>query len=451
MKFPKSLHAEGWDQHFSDSPAVRPQASSGSRYLHRHDRMEASGLAEDGSAVPARSEEKAEARVRAAQVVRAETRADTPERVGSMRIESAAGSGGRGGIGRGSEGRGSASSPRGRNGRQTKAVSWVVGLGATAALATLGITTMNRHAAPDELAQAAQELPLPSSEPTLESKAPTTTVAQQETPSDEVTANPTEALTAQGDARVGQQNQTLDHLPATSAGPVGATQQSGMAGVAQRSASPSPSQATASTEPHSTAGATAATTSKSANSGASTSLTAMAPTSGKTQGEEVKPDSKPATPPENLALAGSGKSAVPAPKLAQSPVGAQRPTVSASASEPVVATLAEAPAVSEVKPLTPERMASEASAPAPESDDLGISRLVRQALAADPVLSHSPIQVTTLQGQVRLDGEVPDAAAKSRASWLASAPAGVRGVDNRLVVPGAVVSMTTMPLQAPAH
>lgn len=70
-------------------------------------------------------------------------------------------------------------------------------------------------------------------------------------------------------------------------------------------------------------------------------------------------------------------------------------------------------------------------------DDGAISLKVKTALAADPALSAPRITVTTEQGIVRLDGPAPDATSKERATVLASAPNGVRGVDNRLTLPQA--------------
>lgn len=70
-------------------------------------------------------------------------------------------------------------------------------------------------------------------------------------------------------------------------------------------------------------------------------------------------------------------------------------------------------------------------------DDTGISLKVKTALAADPALSAPRIEVTTTDGVVRLDGPAPDAAARDRATVLAGAPQGVRGVDNRLTLPQA--------------
>jgi osmotically-inducible protein OsmY len=68
-------------------------------------------------------------------------------------------------------------------------------------------------------------------------------------------------------------------------------------------------------------------------------------------------------------------------------------------------------------------------------DDTGISAKVKAALAVDPALSASRITVTTERGIVRLEGPAPDPEAKERATVLAAAPAGVRGVDNRLALP----------------
>ncbi|MDR7331706.1 BON domain-containing protein [Roseateles asaccharophilus] len=67
--------------------------------------------------------------------------------------------------------------------------------------------------------------------------------------------------------------------------------------------------------------------------------------------------------------------------------------------------------------------------------DAGISLKVKTALAADPALSASRINVDTVGGVVRLEGPAPDTKARERASVLAAAPRGVRGVDNRLTLP----------------
>lgn len=68
-------------------------------------------------------------------------------------------------------------------------------------------------------------------------------------------------------------------------------------------------------------------------------------------------------------------------------------------------------------------------------DDAGITAKIKAALAVDPALSAARIDVQTERGIVRLSGPAPDPAARERASVLASAPDGVRGVDNRLTLP----------------
>lgn len=75
--------------------------------------------------------------------------------------------------------------------------------------------------------------------------------------------------------------------------------------------------------------------------------------------------------------------------------------------------------------------------------DAAITAKVKTALIADPALKASKIDVTTTDGVVRLVGPAPDANAKQRATVLASAPEGVRGVDNQLVAaqPGQVVAV----------
>jgi osmotically-inducible protein OsmY len=71
-------------------------------------------------------------------------------------------------------------------------------------------------------------------------------------------------------------------------------------------------------------------------------------------------------------------------------------------------------------------------------DDAGITAAVKAALVADPALSALEVDVSTVDGQVTLAGPVPDEKARERAGVLAAAPAGVKAVDNRLVVaPGA--------------
>jgi hyperosmotically inducible periplasmic protein len=66
--------------------------------------------------------------------------------------------------------------------------------------------------------------------------------------------------------------------------------------------------------------------------------------------------------------------------------------------------------------------------------DIRITAAVKTALAADPSLSMVKIEVNTEAGVVHLAGPAPDERSRERAAVLAAAPAGVLGVDNRLVV-----------------
>lgn len=75
--------------------------------------------------------------------------------------------------------------------------------------------------------------------------------------------------------------------------------------------------------------------------------------------------------------------------------------------------------------------------------DASITAAVKASLATDPALSAIAIDVDTQDGIVRLQGPAPDPVARERASVLARAPEGVRGVDNQLRVPGEAALPTT--------
>jgi osmotically-inducible protein OsmY len=77
--------------------------------------------------------------------------------------------------------------------------------------------------------------------------------------------------------------------------------------------------------------------------------------------------------------------------------------------------------------------------PAGDPADTGITVKVREALASDATLAAVPIAVSTDHGVVKLEGQAPDAQAKARATVVAAATSGVRGVDNRLTLPAVTV------------
>jgi hyperosmotically inducible protein len=69
-------------------------------------------------------------------------------------------------------------------------------------------------------------------------------------------------------------------------------------------------------------------------------------------------------------------------------------------------------------------------------DDATITAQVKAALAADPDLSALKINVDTLQGAVKLKGEVKTIALRRKADSLAAGIKGVKSVDNQLVITG---------------
>jgi hyperosmotically inducible protein len=69
-------------------------------------------------------------------------------------------------------------------------------------------------------------------------------------------------------------------------------------------------------------------------------------------------------------------------------------------------------------------------------DDAAVTAKVKTALLADPDISALKINVDTEQGKVKLKGEVKSMALRKKAEDLARGVAGVRSVDNQLVITG---------------
>jgi hypothetical protein len=126
---------------------------------------------------------------------------------------------------------------------------------------------------------------------------------------------------------------------------------------------------------------------------------------------------------------------MPMPQVSAEPMPLETSRPVAVAPTPAIpAPVADASAASAARAVT---------APAPvamaAADDAGISANVKAALATDPALGPAlvvaRILVSTDHGIVKLEGQAPDAASRERATVLASATNGVRGVDNRLALP----------------
>lgn len=118
---------------------------------------------------------------------------------------------------------------------------------------------------------------------------------------------------------------------------------------------------------------------------------------------------------------------VVAPPTTTPPLASATPPDANAASSAATGTppLAQAQA----QPVQPQPPAQ----PLPE--DSGITAQVRMALAADASLAAVPIAVSTDHGVVKLEGQAPDPQTRQRATVVASSAAGVKAVDNRLTLP----------------
>jgi len=67
-------------------------------------------------------------------------------------------------------------------------------------------------------------------------------------------------------------------------------------------------------------------------------------------------------------------------------------------------------------------------------DDAAITAKVKTALLADPEISGLKINVDTAEGAVRLKGEVKSVALFMKAGSIAEGVAGVKSVENQLIV-----------------
>jgi hypothetical protein len=179
---------------------------------------------------------------------------------------------------------------------------------------------------------------------------------------------------------------------------------------------------------------------------------------------QVQPEAAQPASPEDAQLAAAPTAAGPVvPALeAMPPAPTVQPAVKAPKAEaPVARTLSARPetlsqaalppamplessrpvllAAKTMPQLPPSAVTTEAAPPVAqppvELEDAGITAKVRTALSTDAVLSAVPIAVSTEHGVVKLEGEAPDAQARERATVVAAATTGVKGVDNRLTLP----------------
>ena len=131
----------------------------------------------------------------------------------------------------------------------------------------------------------------------------------------------------------------------------------------------------------------------------------------------------------------------PAPVVSPPQVQPTLPPVAAAPAMPQTVTPAVPPAVAPPATVPPEAtptvppVAQQTPPATPDPEDSGITVKVRMALAADAALSAVPIAVSTDHGVVKLEGQAPDAQVRERATVVAASTTGVKGVDNRLTLP----------------
>jgi hyperosmotically inducible periplasmic protein len=85
-------------------------------------------------------------------------------------------------------------------------------------------------------------------------------------------------------------------------------------------------------------------------------------------------------------------------------------------------------------PPTPNTPPTTPPSNAQIAEDSATTMKVKSALLADSDLQSVPIEVQTTNGSVRLNGVVATSALKERARQVASQVAGVKSIDNQLVV-----------------
>lgn len=140
----------------------------------------------------------------------------------------------------------------------------------------------------------------------------------------------------------------------------------------------------------------------------------------------VTPGAAPITAPP----AAAGPATAPAQPQAMAP---QQPAQTA----PAPVSMPEPAIANSMSPGTP----TPAQAAVPTPEDSGITVKVRSALAADSTLAAVAIAVSTDHGVVKLEGQAPDAPTRERAAVVAASAAGVKAVDNRLTLPSVAVSL----------
>lgn len=133
-----------------------------------------------------------------------------------------------------------------------------------------------------------------------------------------------------------------------------------------------------------------------------------------------------------------GNAPINLPPTAAGPAATPQAVQPAVTPQPATPPVATAPAADSTAPVaTSPGTPPLAQATQPVAEDSGITLKVRSALLADATLAAVPISVSTDHGVVKLEGQAPDAPTRERATVVASSALGVKAVDNRLTLPPA--------------
>lgn len=416
MKFPKSMHADGWDSHISaDAPRVKTNSpafnqkrgfKAGAKPVSLHTPLHGDAPAWTPTAAAA-SAAPAAATVRPAPVHQPVSKPTPAFASAAPAVRPAAAS------------QAPAPAPR------SSSVPWVVGAG-VGVLLIGGAVAVSRNLSPSTPAEPATPVVVGQVTPS-----PEDAQLQSQPPGAGPTTTPADAAPVSDEPAAKTESPALE--PAPAAAPVKPEVAAPKAGAAATATAPAAAEARIAKAP--------------VTSGPPVWTATPAP-----RAESPAPVVRTLTPqPEVLAQASpqplgrETPQALPAPQVAQA-TPADAASASASGVSAAAAASAASPAVPPVAtaPLTPPVVAQAAPAPAPapatppatpDPADTQITVQVRQALAADAALSAVPIAVSTDHGVVKLEGQAPDVQARERATVVAANTVGVKAVDNRLTLP----------------
>lgn len=390
MKFPKSMHAEGWATHLEET---RPE--------HLPDALKTAGPARPAvgparfkpTGAGAKIDIHAPLNAAVAEVPRVDPAFVRPQPTTANRPAAAA-------I------------------ERDRQMSWMIPAGAGAAIiAAVAIWAMNRPSTapvtPPALVVGSAEQPTqvadatPAPEATAASQAVDSSTAATTTVADATPAAPAKTEAAEA----------VQPAPAKLGPPVTTSRPAAESRTLAQAPTPSP-------RPDMVQRAAPTTPAPTLPPPTTVAVAPVTPAPVDAQPLSVPPGNAPIVMPPTAAGPATAPQPIVAPPAAIPPVASTTPDTAASAAATGTPPLAQATPQPPVQPVV---------------EDSGITVKVRMALAADATLSAVPIAVSTDHGVVKLEGQAPDTQTRERATVVASSAAGVKAVDNRLTLPPATV------------